>query len=288
VAKLTAAASKVWAENVKAVTWPFQPVIDSQTGIIPRPPLSSWSLEDRLKLPLITGFCTNEATTFIPMAHTPQVFQSFFKTLIPSLSDTDLSTLESLYHLSEFPEPPPMRILGSHWRRLEAAYADYGYIAPVLQTAHFLSSESVPVYVYEFAAKAPPFGLANHTDESTVVSHDIPSEEAQMSSGHGALPLLPGLEKVSEEMHGLFSAFVSCDNFTELEQKWPRFVSPLAGGDGKILVFGEGNDERMGGHGHGEKGVVMRVRAMTDREVERCSFWWERVHLSQGFGTRSG
>jgi len=288
---LTCAASKVWTENDQAVTWPFQPVIDcppSQhqvqleesrlVGIIPRPPLSSWSAKNRLQIPIITGFCTNEGTIFVPHCQASSDFRSFFQTLIPALSDTDLEELDGLYALEEFSEEPPMRMLGCHWRRLEAAYAHYAYIAPVLQSAHFLSA-SRPVFVYQFAAKALPFGTANHTDETAVVAHDVGAEADATGKP------LPGLERVSEQMHGLFSQFVS-DDPEGLEDKWPRFVSPARGGEGCILVFGEGNDERMGKQGTGNEGIVMRVRKMSRREIERVTFWWKRVPLSQGFGTR--
>ncbi|KAK7746890.1 hypothetical protein SLS53_002078 [Cytospora paraplurivora] len=86
---------------------------------------------------------------------------------------------------------------------------------------------------------------------------------------------------------------------------WPRFTSPLVGdtetspgrylrrrdGDGaeasgRVMMFGLGNDERLGGAGRGTPGLPATVVRLTDGEVERCRFWWERVELSEGMGRR--
>lgn len=86
---------------------------------------------------------------------------------------------------------------------------------------------------------------------------------------------------------------------------WPRFNSPLVGDTalapgrlrrkgrheggedcGRIMMFGLGNDERMGDAGRGTPGVPATVVRMTEGEVEKCRFWWERVELSEGMGRR--
>lgn len=87
---------------------------------------------------------------------------------------------------------------------------------------------------------------------------------------------------------------------------WPRFTSPFVGdtagspgrlrrragagaeGCGRVMMFGLGNDERMGGAGRGMPGWPATVVGLTEAEVERCRFWWERVELSEGMGTRLG
>lgn len=85
---------------------------------------------------------------------------------------------------------------------------------------------------------------------------------------------------------------------------WPRFNSPLVGDTalapgrlrrkgrsqgedcGRVMMFGLGNDERMGSAGRGTPGVPATVVRMSEGEVEKCRFWWERVELSEGAGRR--
>ncbi|SPO03923.1 related to cholinesterase [Cephalotrichum gorgonifer] len=272
LAKLTAAAQEVWETNAAAVTWPFQPVIDGPGGHIERSPLALLKEGRGRGVPLITGFCTHEGTAFVPRANDASSFRSFFQVLIPGLSATDMDVLEGLYPLSEYADPPPEG-MGAHWRRLEAAYAHYAYIAPVLQTAAFLAPHA-PVYVYEFAVPGGPLRTANHTDQTPYVTRSL--EGAGM--GHHE-----GLGAVSRAMHGFFSEFLAGE---EALEGWPRFISPdEGGGDGleaaKIMVFGRGNTELVGGE---ERGVAYEVRTLGAREMERIRFWWEKTILSQGMG----
>ncbi|PKS10432.1 hypothetical protein jhhlp_002183 [Lomentospora prolificans] len=291
VSDLTTAACKVWQKYAPSVRWPFQPVIDNATSI-PDKPLSLWEKGAGLRIPVITGFCTNEGTSFVPPCHSSPEFRSFFTTLVPTLTEADLDLLEDLYPAPpaqpdlesndprcQFAAPPPDPNLGPHWRRLEAAYAHYAYVAPVLYTAHrlSLSPNPPPVYVYEFAALSPPLCTANHTDETPFVTHCLPELEPHR-----------GLVDTSASMHAWFSDFVAGDGALE---GWPVFRSPLGAdgaGVGKIMVFGRGNDERVAAErgGKANKGIPFEVRTMSDREVEQIKFWWDRTALSQGFGER--
>lgn len=268
LATLTRAAKNVWAANAEAVTWPFQPVIDGPGGSIPAPPLSLLKEGRGRGIPLITGFCTNEGSAFVPPMHSSAAFASFFKTLVPGLGAADLDALEALYPLEDFPGEPPVKGLGAHWRRTEAAYAHYAYIAPVLQTAMHLGRHA-PVYVYEFAVRDAVMGMANHTDQTPYVT--------RLEGGLG----YPGLREVARRMHGFFAGFLA----GEAMEGWPAFVAPDAEGlgeegQGKIMVFGKGNSELLGG----EAGVAAEVRTLGGRELERVRFWWERTGLSQGMG----
>lgn len=261
---LTGAAKKVWDANSAAVTWPFQPVIDGAGGYIPSAPLALLEQGKGRGVPLITGFCTNEGSSFVPPMHTPSDFTAFFKTLIPGLSTQDLEALERLYAPEEFADEPPAKDLGRHWWRGEAAYAHYAYIAPVLQTAMYLGRHA-PVYVYEFAVKDAVLGMANHTDQTPYVVR-----------ADAELPR-PGLREVSAHMHGFFAAFLAGGEM----EGWPPFVGPGDdGGEGRIMVFGRGNEELRGGG----RGAACEVRALGARELERVRFWWERTGLSQGMG----
>ncbi|CAI4218126.1 unnamed protein product [Parascedosporium putredinis] len=234
VADLTTAAARVWRRYADSVRWPFQPVIDG-ADIVPDRPLALWDAATQFSpnIPIITGFCSHEGTAF----------------------PADLDRLDALYPLHDpdadpdCPRTPADR--GPHWARLQAAYAHYAYIAPVLYTAHRLSLLPAP----------PPF-------TSTTPS---------------------GLVDVSTRMHAWFADFVSADPAPVLDG-WPVFQCPLRGGPeaAKIMVFGRGNDERIPPEdgGRGSTGVSAEVRTMTAREVEQIKFWWDRTALSQGFGER--
>ncbi|KAJ0125131.1 carboxylesterase 3 [Diaporthe amygdali] len=212
---------------------------------------------------------------------------------------------------------------GRQWARYEAAYSHYAYVCPVLQTGHFHSDheesdgggDDYPVWIYHFAALSRPDfgGKANHVDEAALVAHDM-----------GAIGNFPGLVRTADAMHGAWTRFIATGDPNpahiddEAGQKdnsyspsstsstpfWPRFSSPFvgdtarapgrlrrkgrAGGEecGRVMMFGLGNDERMGGAGRGTPGVPATVVRMTEAEVEKCRFWWERVELSEGMGGR--
>ncbi|KAK4216132.1 lipase 1 [Rhypophila decipiens] len=329
------ASRSIWDLYEPSVTWPFQPVIDGPNllansstaadtpSIIPDLPIHSWRKGKHLRIPVLTGFNSNEGTVFVPAnANTNSEFRSFFRALIPGLTAHDLDELEKLYpdpvtHLmSPYRSVPSDK--GRQWARLDAAYSHYAYICPVLQTAHFLSNMTdakVPVYIYRYAAKGN-WGTANHGDETPIVAHDV----GFLDNNGG----MPGLTAVSDAMHAAWSTFVisKSGNITstgltktgEEVLQWPEFKSPfskeeekeagqknrrwlwgLGSGDGpsgdtgRILVFGEGNDERMGpDNGKMAQGVAALVKTLSAFELDACRFWWSRIELSQGLGKREG
>ncbi|TDZ34677.1 Para-nitrobenzyl esterase [Colletotrichum spinosum] len=296
--KLLQASLAVWSENAPSVQWPFQPSIDND--VLPDLPINTWlSPSVPSPPPLITGFNTSEGTMFVPAnASSPAAFKSFFASLIPSLTSSDLETLDGLYPPASSYAPPPTPNHGSEFRRLAHAYGHYGYIAPLLHSAHFASKRGAPVWVYEYAAHAD-LGAANHGDHVPAATRDTDVLSPERT---------PGLWAVSEAMHGFWSSFVTSESGAgpnELPNssgvEWPRFISPFGdvaggGGDyvpqddeagetrGKILVFGEGNDELMGRRGQRRRGIVARVRTLTAAEVKQFRFWWDRVALSEGMG----
>lgn len=143
-------------------------------------------------------------------------------------------------------------------------------------------------------------------DEAALVAHDM-----------GAIGRFPGLLRTADAMHGAWTRFIATgdpnpahiDKASKTSSSastpfWPRFNSPLVGDTaaapgrlrrkgrsagedcGRVMMFGLGNDERMGGAGRGTPGVPATVVRMTEGEVEKCRFWWERVELSEGTGRR--
>ncbi|KAK0651474.1 Alpha/Beta hydrolase protein [Cercophora newfieldiana] len=332
------ASRSLWDRYARSVTWPFQPVIDAphplanssqpdpEKGpappvLIPDLPINSWRQGKHLRIPVMTGYNTNEGTIFIPHeANTNEDFRNFFTNLIPGFSASDMDALERLYPdpvtdpSSPYKAVPPNK--GRQFSRLDAAYSHYAYICPVLQTAHFLSSDPTnksPVFVYRYAATGA-WGTANHGDEAPVVAHDM---------GLLGADRLPGLTAVSDAMHGAWVRFIASKTGTpnpapenDIDVDWPAFDTPFppdqadsawkgvvrrgetpAPGKGRKVVFGEGNDERsvvadrnVGwqgvARGNEHKGTPVKEEQLTDVEIAACRFWWGRVELSEGLGVR--
>ncbi|KAG8672034.1 hypothetical protein FPOAC1_005294 [Fusarium poae] len=149
-----------------SLRWAFQPVIDGE--IIARPPLETWKQGKWHKVPIMTGFTTNEGSLYVDktMSESSQ-FRHFWAELLPLLSSEDLDTIEELYRDpakfedSEYKET--RKDMGSQYKRIEAAYAHYAYVAPARQTAE-LASPSVPVYLYHWAAVSTVNNGAQHAD----------------------------------------------------------------------------------------------------------------------------
>lgn len=349
VGVITNASRAIWNRYNASVCWPFQPVIDGPNSlsnashatrlleangtdvsgpIIPDLPITSWRQGTHLRIPVMTGFNTNEGTMFIPQhANTNEEFIRFFKTLIPSLRSDDLAELEALYpDPVTDPNSPYKKVLrgmGRQWARLDAAYSHFAYICPVLHTAHFLSTADAPssrstdesrppVYIYRYAATAT-WGTANHGDEAPVVAHDM-----GVIAPHGNATR-PGTHDIADAMHGAWVNFIVSGDPNPVRTptvphgagkvaassttatQWAPFESPFARrrrrngdkgdddgdlpGGGRVMVFGEGNNEREAGEPRGRKrGIAAAASALSAEDMERCRFWWDRVELSQGAG----
>ncbi|KAI8949516.1 alpha/beta-hydrolase [Xylaria longipes] len=288
---------KTWSDTLR---WPFQPVIDGPGGVIPDLPINSWRKGNVLRIPILTGFNTNEGATFVPKyQNQPTAVNNLMKSIIPALNNTDLNNLNTLY-----PSPSTTKgkalyanagesnRFGTEFWRLDDAYAHYAYICPVLQTAHFASTaeDAGPVYVYHFAARSASYGAADHADETPVVTHDV-----------ATIGSYPGLLAVADAMTGAWSRFaVTGDpNLSISGAKaaftWPRYYSPLDSNDadsddedaGRVALFGDGNDERIGAAGSHNAGTPAKDVALTERTKTQCHYWWPRVVLSEGWANGS-
>lgn len=274
-----------------SVRWPFQPVIDGPGGMIPKAPILAWKQGDWHRVPILTGFNTNEGAMFVPIStSTSEQFKNFFRTLLP-LSEPNLQELDKVY-----PDPlmdptsPYLEIrkgVGKQYKRIEAAYAQFAYIAPVIQTSQFASSSSSSsppkIYAYHFRPQSTPLYITNHSDQTPYIDH----------SPH-LMTKSPTQAAIAETMHAYWTSFVvSGDpNFVSHggEKKRPAWEEFGSGGDGehgkprdgeeemkngRLMVFGKGNDEMAGGK---KRGVVAEMGDDGDVRV-KCGFWWARTEL---------
>ncbi|KAI1135245.1 alpha/beta-hydrolase [Hypoxylon sp. FL0543] len=303
--KVVKASNAVWKRWNPSLRWAFQPVIEGPGGIIPDLPLVSWQKGNVLRIPILTGFNTNEGTIFVPAhANNASAMTDLMSTIIPALNETDLKTLDTMY-----PDPTtaageklyitqPPAGFGTQFWRLDDAYAHYAYICPVLQTAHFASTadDAGPVYAYHYAARSNAHGGADHGDEAPVVTHDM-----------DVIGKYPGVVSMADDMTAFWSRFAvtgnpnpkpSSSNINATTFSWPKFVSPFVNNSGtttaerasatKILaLFGDGNDERMGMRGRQNKGIAAQYGNLTERVLEECHFWFDRVLFSEGWGNGS-
>lgn len=92
------ASEAIFNDYVPSVRWPWQPVIDGPGGFIELPPIDAWRAGKWHRVPILTGFNTNEGASTVPVAiSTGEQFRDFFHTLLPSLSKKDLTKLEAVY-----------------------------------------------------------------------------------------------------------------------------------------------------------------------------------------------
>ncbi|KAI1187864.1 carboxylesterase 3 [Nemania serpens] len=294
---IVSAAQSMWAKWSHTLRWPFQPVIDGPGGVIPDLPINSWQKGNVLRIPILTGFNTNEGATFVPEnMNDPTALRNLMVSIIPALNETDVSKLEKLYPSLETTEGKALyanakesRSFGSEFWRLDDAYAHYAYICPVLQTATLASTANgaAPVYLYHFAPLSASYGAADHADESPIVTHDM-----------GIIGSYPGLIATADAMTGAWTRFVATGDpnlshsGAKAEFTWPPYIGPFGSNAdnadaGRLALFGEGNDERMGSRGTGSRGTPVQMIALTAREKAECDYWWPRVVLSEGRGNGS-
>lgn len=184
-------------------------------------------------------------------------FRSFFATLLPQLCDAQLDRLEELYPDPEIhPEHKDPRALqtlniGAQYARVEKAYGHYAYVAPVRQTANFNEAKT---WVYHWALKGDEVFGANHADQMWYEM--MAPSRVGVSETHG---------DIARGFNGAVCKFVVGG-----DPGWRAF-----GEGGETMVFGEGNDEAVGGK---EKGRVMELK-IDEWGREECEFWWEIKEL---------
>ncbi|TAQ84758.1 hypothetical protein B7494_g6911 [Chlorociboria aeruginascens] len=266
--KIRDASQAIWDKYTYSLRLPFQPVIDGGNGMIPLPPLESWKQGKYLDIPILLGYTSNEGSLFVPQnISTNEDFIDFFRILLPGLGEGDLYQLNTIY-----PDPvtnPESKFkelreeMSPQTTRLEQAYGHFSTIAPVRQTMSFAKTppRTSPLYLYQFAARTSSrYGAANG-DDGAFITFD--KEVTSVSEG---------VREISAVMHAYWTSFVRTGDPNAVRGKvgkveWPAYD---VGNEGRMVVFGEGNDELSGAENRRE---VVRV---TDDGFARVEAWfWE-------------
>ncbi|KAK6857242.1 acetylcholinesterase precursor [Apiospora arundinis] len=277
---IAAAQTKVFYEYNPSLRWAFQPVIDGE--IIRRRPIDAWRQGLWHRVPIMTGFNGNEGSLYVNKAMaTSEQFTQFWKTLLPQLSDADVSKINELYPDPTTDPASPYKVegplaekdgVGKMYKRIEAAYAHYAYVAPARQTAHLASGgeSGVPVYLYHWAQQKTLVNGAAHGENMLYEVRD------------------PGVCGVRNELARVLHAYVTSfictgdPNGISGGVERPRWEAHGNGGEGKRMkmIFGKGNEEFIG-DGKGKPTpppaeLVEDVWAKTESD-----FWWDKVEISQ-------
>lgn len=274
---IVSASETIFNRYNPSLRWPFQPVIDGPGGMIPTAPIASWNAGAYHKVPILTGFNTNEGNGFVSKAAaTSKQFNDFFATLLPALNATGLASLDALYpdpatH-ADSPYVDTRRGVGAQFKRLAAAYGDYAYIAPVRHTAHFAGAAGAgaDVWLYQLAANKTVVDGAAHGIQGEYVINAASVRELKW----------PAQGQMAAQMHAYWASFVATGDVNAVRGEGRGEWAPYAAGQGDgaaKMVFGAGNDERAGG---GAEGVLAESRpdSWGWREGE---WWWARVGLSE-------
>ena len=242
--------------------------------IISRKPLDAWNSVMWNKVPIMTGFNSNEGTFYVDKKMSdPKQFRGFWNNLLPELSASDLDTIDRLYpdpstdSSSPYVETREGHGLGSQYKRIEAAYGHYAYVAPVRQTAEFAASQGVTVYLYNWALPRTVVGRANHGDNmyyETFNSAITGISESQ--------------KELSGTLHAYMTSFITSGDPNAVpggyanRPEWKPFVPE----DPRILIFGQDNEELIGGS------PAPAAKFVKDEWArEETKFWWSKVSISQ-------
>jgi len=266
------AQTKVFQKYNPSLRWAFQPVIDNET--IRGRPIDAWRTGKWHKMPIMTGFQGNEGSLYVnKKMSTSSEFLDFWKTLLPQLSDEDIQTIHRLY---PDPNEQPDSIyketrldhgVGPMFKRIEAAYAQYAYVAPVRQTAYF-ASQDAPVYLYHWAMRRDVVDGARHGDNMLYEVRDPAFCKRSKTQ-----------DELSGTLHAYITSFICTGSPNALEgaykgrPEWKCYERD----EPRAMIFGRDNQEFIGGEEVGEPAVMVA----DDYAKEECDFWWSKVELSQ-------
>ncbi|KAK7974479.1 hypothetical protein PG989_016327 [Apiospora arundinis] len=252
---IAAAQTKVFYEYNPSLRWAFQPVIDGE--IIRRRPIDGWRQGLWHRVPIMTGFNGNEGSLYVNKAmETSEQFTQFWKTLLPQLSDDDVSKINELYPDPTSDPASPYKVEGPL-----AAKDGIGKIPRATDGAPRFcwwpgdgdakEGGGVPVYLYHWAQQKTLVNGAAHGENMLYEVRDP-----------GVCGVSPGQNELARVLHA-----------------WEAHGN---GGEGKRMkmIFGKGNEEFVG-DGKGKPTpppaeLVEDVWAKTE-----SGFWWDKVEISQ-------
>lgn len=254
--------------------WAFRPVKDGD--IIPRSPLESWYRKQYYKVPIMTGFCTNEGSLYVDRKLSePDQFTQFMRTLLPNLPDEDIARVNGLYPdpstgNSEYHDDRVGDNIGPQYMRTEAAYGHYSLLAPVRQTAHLASSvpSAPPVYLYHWDVSTTLYGGAAHADNLGYEVFD-----------HKTISLSEGQKEVAGIFHAYITSFIchgGDPNKLQGRYKHRPKWEPYTHNHPLTMVLGKDNRELIGGN----VGTPAELSLETCYD-EQCKFWWSKVAMTQ-------
>ena len=200
-------------------------------------------------------------------------FRDFWHNLLPELAKEELDMIEKLYpdpstdHASPYVESRKDQNLGSQYKRIEAAYGHYAYVAPVRQTAELASSQGVPVYLYHWALPRTVMGRANHGDNMYYETYSPAITSISESQ-----------KELSGTLHAYFTSFITKGDPNTLCGRHPQRPQwkPYRAQQRDVMVFGENNEELIGG------AVAPAAKFVRDNWARpETDFWWSKVAISQ-------
>ncbi|KAK5136311.1 hypothetical protein LTR08_003684 [Meristemomyces frigidus] len=215
-------------------------------------PIDAWREGKWHKVPIMTGFNGNEGSLYVnKKMDSSAEFTDFWKTLLPQLSEADVATINDLYpdpelHRDSIYKEDRLEV-GRMYKRIEAAYAHYAYVAPVRQMAHYAGAE-VPVYLYHWALTKSVVNGAAHGENMLYEVRDA-----------GICARSPAQGELSRVLHAYITRFICTGDPNEILGKksgcgviWEQH----RGDKPKKMIFGRDNKELIGG-GVGEPAEVI-------------------------------
>ena len=270
---IAAAQTTVFYDYNSSLRWAFQPVIDGK--IIRHRPIHAWQTGKWHKMPIMTGFNGHEGALYVnKRMNMSTEFTNFWQTLLPQLSEADLATINDLYPDPEifadsvYKEDRFEYGVGKMYKRAEAAYAHYAYVAPARQTAHF-AGPHVPVYLYHWALIKSVINGAAHGEN---MQYEVRDAEICARS--------PAQSKLSAALHAYVTSFICTGDPNKILGEYEH-AAPIweqhRGDKPKKMIFGRSNRELVGGEVGGKPAELVD----DDWAKKESDFWWAKVEISQ-------
>ena len=264
--KLVKASAEIFNRYNNGEAWAFQPVVDGD--LIAKAPIDAWVAGEWNKVPLFSGFSTDEASTFVPSAiDTAKDYEQYFRDRVPWMTDAHFETLNKLYldplvHPdSPYKETRPIDV-GSQFKRLVSSYGHYRYICPAKQTAHF-AADDVPVYLHSWPL---PDSMKLGARHGIIVPYQVHHD--------GRCGGTAAQKKVAGYAHAYYTSFITTGDPNKMKgpfgdrPEWKPF-HPVTAPD-NVMVFGEKNDECLGGSRPGTAAELKETNWLNPK----CDFWF--------------